>query len=137
MILDDGTNEVDRQKVAIVTGNSSRICNYTCGHYPSIITSMLKCSASGSYLLVSELCARTTFGLARYCYIYHVAYILLIILPETAASPSSLTRNRPGPNKQQQYRCNICDKPFDSAETLDSHQKFEHSEPAIANPLRE
>jgi len=133
MILDDGTNEVDRQKVAIVTGNSSRICNYTCGHYPS----MLKCSASGSYLLVSELCARTTFGLARYCYIYHVAYILLIILPETAASPSSLTRNRPGPNKQQQYRCNICDKPFDSAETLDSHQKFEHSEPAIANPLRE
>src|SRR5215204_3366905 len=127
MILDDGTNEVDRQKVAIVTGNSSRICNYTCGHYPS----MLKCSASGSYLLVSELCARTTFGLARYCYIYHAAYILLIILPETAASPSSLTRNRPGPNKQQQYRCNICD----SAETLDSHQKFEHSEPGHCQPL--
>ena len=43
-------------------------------------------------------------------------------MPETAASSSS--KNRPS----KQYRCNICDKPFDSAETLDSHRRFEHSE---------
>jgi hypothetical protein len=56
---------------------------------------------------------------------------LLIIMPETAASPSSSGRNRPS----KQYRCNICDKPFDSAETLDSHQRFEHSEPGHCKPV--
>jgi uncharacterized Zn-finger protein len=50
-------------------------------------------------------------------------------MPETAASPSS--RSRPS----KQYRCNICDKPFDSAETLDSHQRFEHGEPGHSKPV--
>jgi hypothetical protein len=54
-------------------------------------------------------------------------------MPETAASSS--TRNRPGPSKQHQYRYSLCDKPFDSAETLDSHQRFEHSEPGHSKPV--
>jgi hypothetical protein len=52
-----------------------------------------------------------------------------MIMPETAASSSS--KNRPS----KQYRCNICDKPFDSAETLDSHQRFEHSKPGHSKPV--
>ncbi|MDQ4013102.1 MAG: hypothetical protein M3146_05175 [Thermoproteota archaeon] len=63
----------------------------------------------------------------------YFVYVLLVAMPETAAASSS-TRNRPGPSKQQ-YRCNICDKPFDSAETLDSHQKFEYSEPGHSKPV--
>ncbi len=60
----------------------------------------------------------------------HICYhILLLVMPETAASPS--TRNRPS----KQYRCSECGKPFDSAETLDSHQKFEHSEPGHSKPI--
>ena len=50
-------------------------------------------------------------------------------MSETAASPS--TRNRPS----KQYRCSECGKPFDSAETLDSHQRFEHSEPGHCKPV--
>ena len=42
-------------------------------------------------------------------------------MSETAASSS---RNRPS----KQYRCSMCDKSFDSAETLSSHQRFEHSD---------
>jgi hypothetical protein len=60
----------------------------------------------------------------------YFVYVLLVAMPETAASSSS--RNRPS---KQQYRCNICDKPFDSAETLDSHQRFEHSEPGHSKPV--
>ena len=52
-------------------------------------------------------------------------------MPETAASPSSSGRSRPS----KQYRCSLCDKPFDSAETLDSHQRFEHSEPGYSKPV--
>jgi uncharacterized Zn-finger protein len=48
-------------------------------------------------------------------------------MPE-AASPSSTSR----PTKQ--YQCSICGKSFDSAETLDSHQRFEHSEPGHSKP---
>jgi hypothetical protein len=61
----------------------------------------------------------------------HTCPHIIIIMPETAASSSS--RNRP--SKQYQYLCNICDKPFDSAETLDSHQRFEHSEPGHSKPV--
>ncbi|MDQ3837726.1 MAG: hypothetical protein M3297_00485 [Thermoproteota archaeon] len=50
-------------------------------------------------------------------------------MPETTASSS--TRNRPS----KQYRCNKCDKLFDNAETLDSHQSFEHSEPGHSKPV--
>jgi Zinc finger, C2H2 type len=50
-------------------------------------------------------------------------------MPETALTPSS-TRDRP----TKQYRCSICGKSFDSAETLDSHQRFEHSEPGRTQP---
>ena len=72
-----------------------------------------------------------TFGLPDI--LTYFAYVLLIIMPETAASPSSSTSNLPSKNKQ--YRCSLCDKPFDSAETLDSHQKFEHSEPGHCKPV--
>ena len=50
-------------------------------------------------------------------------------MPETATSSS--TRDRPS----KQYQCTICGKSFDSAETLDSHQKFEHSEPGYSKPV--
>ena len=50
-------------------------------------------------------------------------------MPETAASSSTTSK----PSKQ--YRCSLCDKSFDSAETLDSHQRFEHSEPGHSKPL--
>ena len=50
-------------------------------------------------------------------------------MPETA--PSSSARNK----ARKQYSCSICGKPFDSAETLDSHQRFEHSEPGQSKPV--
>jgi hypothetical protein len=34
----------------------------------------------------------------------------------------------------KQYVCNVCGKPFDSAETLDSHQRFEHTDPGHSKP---
>ncbi|HKG30496.1 MAG TPA: hypothetical protein VKA91_04435 [Nitrososphaeraceae archaeon] len=52
-------------------------------------------------------------------------------MPETSASPSSSARNRPS----KQYRCSLCDKPFDSTETLESHKRFEHSEPGHSKPV--
>ena len=66
--------------------------------------------------------------ITRYCYIY-VATIL-VIMSETAGLSSS-ARNRPS---KQQYRCNICNKSFDSAEMLESHKRFEHSEPGKSKP---
>jgi uncharacterized Zn-finger protein len=54
-------------------------------------------------------------------------------MPESAGLSSPSARDRPKPSKQ--YRCNICDKPFDSAETLDSHQRFEHGEPGHSKPV--
>jgi len=48
-------------------------------------------------------------------------------MPEAAASS---TRNRPS----KQYLCSICGKSFDSAETLSSHQKFEHNESGHPQP---
>ena len=35
----------------------------------------------------------------------------------------------------KQYVCNVCGKPFDSAETLSSHQRFEHGEPGQFKPV--
>jgi uncharacterized Zn-finger protein len=35
----------------------------------------------------------------------------------------------------KQYVCNVCSKSFDSAETLDSHQRFELSEAGHSQPL--
>ncbi|MDQ3840851.1 MAG: hypothetical protein M3297_16485 [Thermoproteota archaeon] len=52
-------------------------------------------------------------------------------MPEAAGSSSS-TRNR---LSKQQYWCNVCDKSFDSAETLSSHQRLEHSEPGHSKPV--
>ena len=60
-----------------------------------------------------------------YTYDVHVP----LIMPETAASSS--TANRP----TKRYQCSICGKSFDSAETFDSHQRFEHSEPGHPKPL--
>lgn len=34
----------------------------------------------------------------------------------------------------KQYVCNVCCKSFDSAETLSSHQRFEHSEYGHSKP---
>ena len=51
-------------------------------------------------------------------------------MPETASAPSS-TRDRP----TKRYQCNMCGKSFDSAETFDSHKRFEHSEPGHPKPL--
>jgi hypothetical protein len=61
----------------------------------------------------------------------HICCLLLLIMPETAASSSSSPRNR----ASKQYRCSLCDKPFESAETLDSHQRFEHSKPGHSKPV--
>jgi hypothetical protein len=49
-------------------------------------------------------------------------------MPEAASSSS--TRDRP----TKQYRCGTCGKSFDSAEILDSHQRFEHSKPGHPQP---
>lgn len=56
-------------------------------------------------------------------------------MPETVGSPSSSSRNRP--SKSKQYRCSLCDKPFDSDETLDSHRRFEHIEPGHSKPVNQ
>jgi uncharacterized Zn-finger protein len=56
-------------------------------------------------------------------------YIISNKMPIGAASTST-TRNR-----TKQYQCSICDKSFDSAETLSSHQRFEHSESGHSKPL--
>ncbi|CAN5528285.1 hypothetical protein BH18THE2_BH18THE2_43760 [soil metagenome] len=53
----------------------------------------------------------------------------IIVMPETAASSSS-NKNKPS----KQYLCSICGKSFDSAETLDSHQRLEHSELGQSKP---
>ena len=37
-------------------------------------------------------------------------------------------------NPTKQYVCKVCGKPFDSAETLSSHQRFEHIEPGHSKP---
>jgi uncharacterized Zn-finger protein len=40
------------------------------------------------------------------------------------------------PNKStKQYVCKVCSKSFDSAETLDSHQRFEHNETGYPKPI--
>jgi len=40
------------------------------------------------------------------------------------------------PNKSiKQYVCKACGKLFDSAETLDSHQRFEHNETGYPKPI--
>ena len=54
-------------------------------------------------------------------------------MPEAAPASSSSTIDRP--TKHKQYRCSICGKPFDSAETLDSYQRFEHSESGHFKPV--
>ena len=43
-------------------------------------------------------------------------------MPMGAASSSSTDR----PTKQ--YRCDVCDKTFDSMEILNSHKRLDHSE---------
>ncbi|HYZ58067.1 MAG TPA: C2H2-type zinc finger protein [Nitrososphaeraceae archaeon] len=77
--------------------------------------------------MVSEPNARTLFEILDI--LTYFVYVLLVVMPETAVSSSTSSR----PSKQ--YRCSLCDKPFDSAETLDSHQKFEHSEPGHRKPV--
>jgi uncharacterized Zn-finger protein len=47
--------------------------------------------------------------------------------------PMGATSSTSRPTKQ--YKCSICGKSFDSAETLDSHQRFEHSEPGHTKPV--
>jgi hypothetical protein len=60
----------------------------------------------------------------------HICFhMLLVIMPETSASSSA------GNRLSKQYRCSECSKPFDSAETLNSHQRFEHSEPDHSKPV--
>jgi C2H2 type zinc finger protein len=46
-----------------------------------------------------------------------------IVMPISASVSSDTAKST------KQYVCNVCGKPFDSAETLSSHQRFEHSEP--------
>jgi hypothetical protein len=77
--------------------------------------------------LVSEPNARTLFELLDI--LTYFVYILLVVMPETAVSSSTSSRS----SKQYQYR--LCDKPFDSAEMFNSHQKFEHSEPGQCKPV--
>ena len=42
-----------------------------------------------------------------------------------ASTPSSSSGDR---NRPKQYRCEICDKSFDSVDTLNSHKRLDHSE---------
>ena len=51
---------------------------------------------------------------------------ILLVMPVSASISSNTTK---------QYVCNVCGKPFESAETLDSHQRFEHSEAGHSQPL--
>ena len=70
--------------------------------------------------------------LLTYQILLHTCYpYIIVVMPETAASSS--TRNRPS----KQYRYSVCGNPFDSAKTLDSHQRFEHSEPGHCKPIAE
>jgi hypothetical protein len=54
-------------------------------------------------------------------------------MAETVASLSSSSRNRSRESKQ--YVCSLCDKPFDSDETLDSQRRVEHIEPGHHKPV--
>ncbi|MDQ4012595.1 MAG: hypothetical protein M3146_02585 [Thermoproteota archaeon] len=54
-------------------------------------------------------------------------------MPETVVSPSFSSRNRSRESKQ--YLRSLCDKPFDSDETLDSHWRVEHIEPGHPKPI--
>lgn len=62
-------------------------------------------------------------------WINQTPYILSVTMPVSASASSN--RNKP----TKQYVCSICGKSFDSPETLDSHQRFEHSEPGHSKPL--
>jgi hypothetical protein len=47
---------------------------------------------------------------------------LLLVMPVSASISSNTYKST------KQYVCNLCSKSFDSAETLDSHKRFEHNE---------
>ena len=47
---------------------------------------------------------------------------LLLVMPVSASISSNTNKST------KQYVCKVCSKLFDSAETLDSHRRFEHSE---------
>jgi hypothetical protein len=53
---------------------------------------------------------------------------MLLVMPVSA----SVSLNTAKPTKQ--YVCNVCGKSFDSAETLSSRHRFEHSEPGHSKP---
>jgi uncharacterized Zn-finger protein len=38
------------------------------------------------------------------------------------------------PSSPKEYRCNICSKVFDSAETLNSHKRIDHSQEGYQPP---
>ena len=47
---------------------------------------------------------------------------ILLVMPVSASISSNTNKSA------KQYVCNVCGKSFDSAETLDSHKRFEHNE---------
>ena len=38
------------------------------------------------------------------------------------------TASNPKPSSSKEYRCDICGRIFDSAETLNSHKRMDHSQ---------
>jgi uncharacterized Zn-finger protein len=53
---------------------------------------------------------------------------ILLVMPVSASVSSNTAKST------RQYVCKVCSKSFDSAETLSSHQRFEHGEPGHSKP---
>jgi hypothetical protein len=47
---------------------------------------------------------------------------------------TTASSSRRSPSSPREYRCSICGKVFDSAETLDSHKRIDHSQEGYQPP---
>jgi hypothetical protein len=47
---------------------------------------------------------------------------------------ATASNSRRSPSFPKEYRCSICNKVFDSAETLNSHKRIDHSQEGYQPP---